>query len=133
MNDIIRHGISLGIERIDNEILFTMKIQGKLTHEEYERIIPMLESALKGIEHPHINVFVDATELEGWELRAAWDDLKLGIHHGNEFAKIAIFGNKKWQEYAAKIGSWFISGEAKFFENMRDGLNWLKEPRQALW
>lgn len=37
--------------------------------------------------------------------------------HGNEFEKVAIFGNKKWQENTAKICSWFISGEVKYFES----------------
>ncbi len=129
----IRHGISIGIERFDQELLVTLKIQGKLTHQDYEHIVPMLESALKGIEQPYISFFVDATELEGWELRAAWDDLKLGFHHANEIAKIAIYGNKKWQEYAAQIGSWFISGEARFFEELDEALDWLKEEKKALW
>jgi hypothetical protein len=131
--NIIKHGISLGVERVEDEIFFTMKIQGRLTHSDYEHITPMLETALKGIDQPHIYILVDATELEGWELRAAWDDLKLGFHHGNEFAKIALFGNKKWQEYAAKVGSWFISGDAKYFENQREAIEWLKEEKQALW
>ncbi|GLQ32151.1 STAS/SEC14 domain-containing protein [Litoribrevibacter albus] len=129
----IRHGMSIGVERIEDEILFTLKVQGKLTHQDYQHIVPMLESAIKGIDHPHINFYVDATELEGWELRAAWDDLKLGLSHGNEFAKIAIYGNKKWQEYAAKIGTWFISGEARFFESMDEALSWLREEKQPLW
>ena len=129
----INHGISVGLEKMSEEILFTLKVQGKLTHKDYEKITPMLDSAVKGIEHPYINVFVDASELEGWELRAAWDDLKLGMKHGNEFAKIAIYGNKTWQEYAAKIGTWFISGEAKYFEDMDTAISWLKEEKQNLW
>lgn len=129
----IRHGISIGVERVEDEVLFTLKIQGKLTHQDYDHIVPMVESAIQGIEHPYISFFVDATELEGWELRAAWDDLKLGLKHGNEFAKIAILGNKKWQEYAAKIGTWFISGDAKYFESMDEALKWLQEEKQPLW
>ena len=77
----------------------------------------MIDSALEGIKHPIVDVYIDASELEGWEIKAAWDDMKLGIKHKNDFRNIAIFGHKKWYEYAAKVGSWFISGEAKFFED----------------
>jgi hypothetical protein len=28
---------------------------------------------------------------------------------------------------AAKIGSWFISGESKYFEDLDDALEWLNE------
>ena len=43
---------------------------------------------------------------------------------GNE--KIAIFGNKKWQEYSAKVGSWFITGDIKYFEDADAALSWLQ-------
>lgn len=105
----------------------TLKAVGKLTHEDYKVITPMIDSALAGVDKPKIDVFVDGSELEGWELRAAWDDLKLGLNHGRQFRKTAIFGHKKWQEYLSKIGSWFISGEVKYFEDANDALSWLQE------
>ena len=54
------------------------------------------------------------------------DLFKLGLKHGSEFEKIAIYGNKGWQEMAAKIGSWFVSGEMKYFESLDEALAWLK-------
>ena len=125
--NMMRHGLSIGIERIGNDFFLSLKAVGKLTHADYEIINPMIDSALVGIKTPRIKVLVDGSELEGWELRAAWDDFKLGLKHGGEFDKIAIFGNKKWQEYSAKIGSWFISGEVKYFEDLNEALSWIKE------
>ena len=87
----------------------------------------MIDSALEGINDPTVNVLIDGTEMEGWELRAAWDDFKLGLKDGSEFKKVAIYGNKNWQEIAAKIGSWFIAGEIKYFNNDKDAIAWLKE------
>ena len=124
---ITRHGFSIGIERIGSEFFLSLKAMGKLTHADYERITPMIDSALESVSDPKVKVFIDGSELDGWELRAAWDDLKLGLKHGSEFDKIAIFGNKQWQEYAAKIGSWFISGDVKFFTDDNAALAWLQE------
>lgn len=123
--NIVRHGLSIGIERTGHDFCLTLKVGGKLTHQDYEVMVPMLESAIAGIQHPEIRALIDATELEGWELRAAWDDLKLGLKHGREFTKIAIVGNKNWQKYASQIGSWFISGEVKYFENMEEARHWV--------
>ncbi|HIG64105.1 MAG TPA: STAS/SEC14 domain-containing protein [Methyloprofundus sp.] len=123
----VRHGLSIGIERIGDDFFLSLKATGKLTHEDYLKINPMIDSALEGVDDPEIKAFIDGSELEGWELRAAWDDFQLGLKHGNEFSKIAIFGNKKWQEYTAKIGSWFISGEVKYFEDSQQALTWLQE------
>ena len=122
-----RHGITIGIERINGDFFLTLKLSGKLSHEDYEKITPMLDSALMTVKQPHIKALVDVTELKGWELRAAWDDFKLGLNHGTQFVKIAIYGNQNWLEMATKIGSWFVSGEAKYFDNEAGALVWLHD------
>jgi hypothetical protein len=125
--NIVRHGLSIGIERSGSNIFLSLKATGKLTHQDYETITPMIDSALGDVKGPKVKVLFDMTELEGWEARAAWDDFKLGLKHGNQFGKIAIYGNKGWQEMAAKVGSWFISGEAKYFEDANAALGWLND------
>lgn len=123
----IRHGLSIGIETVNSNIFLSLKATGKLTHEDYQTITPMLDAALKSVQDPKVKVLFDGTELEGWEARAAWDDFKLGLKHGSEFDKIAIYGNKNWQQISARIGSWFISGEVRYFEHMDDALSWLQD------
>jgi hypothetical protein len=122
---IKRHGLSIGIERSGSDFFLSLKAIGKLTHKDYEMITPMIDSALNAVKDPQVKVLIDGTELEGWELRAAWDDFKIGLKHGNEFVKIAIYGNKHWQQIAAKVGAWFVSGEVKYFDNQEDALAWL--------
>jgi len=121
-----RHGITIGLEKYNSDTFFlTLSLAGKLTHEDYQELTPMLDAALATVKEPKVRAFIDATSLEGWEPRAAWDDFKLDLKHGNAFEKIAIYGNKRWQELSAKIGSWFISGEARYFEDMNEALDWL--------
>ena len=123
---LIKHGLTIGITRVDTQYFLLLKAVGKLTHVDYEIIAPMLESAVKCLEQSKINLLIDASEFEGWELRAAWDDFKLGLKHGDEFHKIAIVGNKKWQKYVAKIGSWFVAGEMQQFEDLPSAIGWVK-------
>jgi hypothetical protein len=124
---MFEHGLSIGISRVDNEFYLTMKAIGTLTHEDYEKITPMIDGALEGVKDAKVRVYIDGTELDGWEARALWDDFKIALKHGNEFEKIAIHGNKKWQEFAVKLGGWFISGKAKYFEDAKDAYDWLRE------
>ena len=121
-----RHGLSIGMERVGSEVFMTLKAVGKLTHADYEEITPMIDAALQLVENPKIRVLVDGTEMEGWELRAAWDDFRMGLRHGSKFEKIAIYGNRNWQEIAAKVGTWFISGEVKYFESHDEAVAWLE-------
>jgi hypothetical protein len=126
---ILRHGLAIGIERINNDFFLTLKATGKLTHEDYETITPMLDSALAEVKQPKIKALIDGSELEGWELRAAWDDFKLGLKHGRQFEKIAIVGNKNWQKMSAKLGSWFVSGDIEYFDNDDAAIMWLNEEK----
>jgi len=66
-----RHGLSIGIERTGNNFFLSLKAQGKLTHKDYETITPMINSALAEVKEPKVKVFIDGTELEGWEPRGA--------------------------------------------------------------
>ncbi|MFT4886628.1 MAG: hypothetical protein ACJAY7_000132 [Pseudohongiellaceae bacterium] len=125
--NIKRHGVSIGMERVGSKFFVSLKAIGKLTHEDYNMINPVIDSALDGVKDPVVTVFIDGSELEGWELRAAWDDFKLGLKHGNEFDRIAIFGNKSWQKLASKIASWFTSGEVKYFDDSDTALEWLQQ------
>lgn len=120
-----RHGLSIGIERSGDRVFLALRVVGRLTHADYEEITPMIDAALSAVERPRVNALVDATELEGWEPRALWDDFRLGLRHGSAFDKIAIWGDKRWQAVAAKIGSWFISGEARFFTSREAAVEWL--------
>jgi hypothetical protein len=115
------------MERTGEHFFLTMKPVGTLTHADYEHINPIIDTALAGVKSPSINVFLDASELDGWELRAAWDDMKLGLKHGSEFKKVAIAGNKKWLELSARLGNWFMSGEIQFFDDTHEALTWLEE------
>ncbi len=123
---VSKHGISIGINRINDNFYVGIKAIGTLTHNDYEFMTPVLEDALKEVKQPRIKVIFDATEFEGWEARAAWDDFKLGIKHGKEFSKIAFVGNKRWEQLAAKVGSWFIRGEIKYFEDYDEAVDWIE-------
>ena len=120
-----RHGLSIGIERINQHFFIMFKVVGKLTHADYEVITPMLDRALEGIPEPAVHALLDCTELEGWEMRAAWDDFKLGLKHHKDFSKVAIVGNKKWLELSAKVSAWFVSGDIQYFEDCDEAVSWL--------
>jgi hypothetical protein len=120
-----RHGISIGVERVGTEIFIGLKVVGKLTHEDYQVFTPILDSALAAVDDPNVKMLVDLRDFDGWELRAAWDDLKLGLKHGQQFKRIALYGDLTWQETMARIASWFVSGEIKSFETVEEAMDWL--------
>ena len=127
-----QNGISIGIKRVDELFFIKMKLVGKLTHEDYQTITPMIENALHSVEYPNISLLVDATLFEGWSLEAAFDDLKIGLKHNADFKKIAFVGNKSWQEYSIKLTNWFMSGQMEYFEEMNQAIDWLSSKDEQI-
>ncbi|WP_439147901.1 STAS/SEC14 domain-containing protein [Vibrio sp.] len=122
---IERHGISVGIERLRGATIIVFKAKGKLTHEDYQAMMPILNTTIEETDSSSLKMLVDISTLTGWELRAAWDDFKLGLELNSKIDKIAIYGDKSWQEMASKVGSWFVSGEIKSFEDHDSAKEWL--------
>jgi hypothetical protein len=124
-NKITEHGISIGINQINDMFFIKMTLKGKLTHSDYEIMIPTIEDMIKNTPHPKIKILVNALNLDGWELQAMWDDIKFGLKHNKEFEKIAYVGSKSWEEYGIKLSNWFTSGELEYFEDESDAKRWL--------
>ncbi len=132
MQKYTEHGISIGINRVEDQFFIKLKIDGTLTHKDYEIMIPMIDNAIKGIDHPQIKILVDALDFNGWDARAMWDDLKFGLSHFELFTKIAFVGDKKWEEHAVKIANWFMIGDIEYFDNMKDAIVWINKEKSNL-
>lgn len=123
-----RHGISMGMERTDGEFFLSIKPVGKLTHQDYEQLSPMLEDVIRNMKNPHVRVYIDITDFKGWEAKAMWDDLKLDVKYDKVFDKIAIFGHgSKMEKGLTRVSDWFMHGDVRFFDDSDDAMTWLAQ------
>ena len=126
MKSLISHGIGVLSRKYKDKIFIEIVAIGKLTHNDYQIFIPIVEKALKEAKKLEVNLLVDMTAFKGWaELKAIIDDAKFGIKHLNDFNKIALVGNKKWEEVATKIWAKLTKSKVKFFKDREKALKWL--------
>ncbi len=128
---IKEHGIGVAIKRAKKRLFIEVTMIGKLTHEDYETFVPMIDRALKEAKGLEVDLLVDMRRFKGWKLLAAWDDMKFGLKHRNAFDKTAIVGNKKWEEISVEMFSHMMKGEAKFFKDRQKALAWLLKEEKA--
>ena len=122
---IKEHGIGIAIKRSKKNIFIEVTMLGKLKHEDYQLFVPMIDKALKNAKGLEVDLLVDMRGFKGWELLAAWDDMKFGVKHRNAFDKMAIVGNKKWEEDSIAMMSHLMKGKSKFFKERDKALAWL--------
>jgi hypothetical protein len=128
---IREHGVGISLKRHEGGLFVELSLQGKLTHEDYELFVPMIDKAMGETPDVKMDMLVDMRELHGWEARAAWDDFKFGLNHRSDFKKLAIVGDARWQQLSAKISDWFVSGETRFFDTRDAALAWLRSGSEA--
>lgn len=49
-------------------------------------------------QHGKLRVLFDMTDFHGWEVGAAWEDLKFGVDHFSDIERMAPVGERKRQE-----------------------------------
>jgi|SRR5664279_2618274 SpoIIAA-like len=106
-----------------------IKATERLTSQDYEKVfIPQLNQLIDKFGKIRV-VFYLAENFTGWELGAAWDDAVFGIQHRHHFEKVAVVSDKKWMEWATKIGSYFIDGQVATYTpaEFQDAVTWVKQ------
>jgi predicted transcriptional regulator len=98
------------------------KAIGKITKEDYSTLTADVEALLQLEES--INLLLDLEEFEGEKIKAWGADLKFGREYRKKIAKMAIVGDKKWQEWMTALVDPFFALEAEFFPT---------EEREAAW
>ncbi len=94
--------------------IIATKATGKLTEMDYGKLLPVLFNKMK--DYGKVRWYFEMENFDGWELKALWEDVKFDIKHANDFEKIAMVGEKKWQEWMADAMKIFTSAEIKYFD-----------------
>jgi len=106
-----------------------VKATGSLTSQDYEIIfIPQLKQLIDKLGKIRVVFYLDEN-FTGWELGAAWDDAVFGIQHRHDFEKVAVVSDKKWVEWATKIGSYFMDGQVATYApaEFKEAVAWVKQ------
>jgi len=122
---IEEHGVSVAIKRQKKRLFMEMRLFGKLTHEDYKVFVPLVDKAFREAKGLEVDILVDMRDFRGWKPRAAWDDMVFGMKLRKAFDKMAVVGDKKWEEVSVRMMSHLVKGKMKFFKNRRRALEWL--------
>ena len=105
--------------------VYAFNVSGKLTDADYQELIRRIEEILK--QEIPISLLIKLEDFEGWEVKAAWDDLKFSIKHQQDFARIAVLGENSMEHWMTMIGNAFVDTEVRYFDESQSqqALQWL--------
>lgn len=98
------------------------RASGKLTNEDYKSFMPILEEVIE--ECGKVRMLWELVDFTGWELGAMWEDFKFATKHCRQVERLAMVGDKKWEEWMAKISAPFMEGEVRYFDRSELDAAW---------
>jgi hypothetical protein len=103
------------------------KMSGKLHDEDYKTFVPLIDTAVS--QQGKVRLLAQFHDFHGWDLHALWDDIKFSTTHCTKIERIALVGDKKWQEWMAKVCKPFTMAKLKYFDaaDLDTAWKWLSE------
>lgn len=108
-----------------------LKLTGRLHDDDYRQFEPTIETILTA--QGKVRLFVQFEDFHGWDLHAAWDDLKFGLKHYADFERIAMVGDRKWERWMAGFCKPFTKATVRYFDqpDADAAWKWLEEEEPA--
>ena len=97
-------------------------LSGKLHDEDYQTFVPALEAVVAA--EGKIRLYARFEDFHGWDLHAAWDDFKFGLKHYASFERIALVGDRRWEEWMAMFCKPFTQAEVRYFSTADEAAVW---------
>lgn len=112
---------------VNDRHILAFKASGKLSDADYRAFIPELEQRIR--EAGRISLYIELDDFQGWEARAAWDDLRFGLQHDRDFKRIAIVGDNAWEHAGTALANFFTRTPIRFFpkQDAKKAWDWLEE------
>ncbi|MHC4991461.1 MAG: SpoIIAA family protein [Planctomycetota bacterium] len=116
------------IEQLDSssDRILGFKMSGKLHDEDYKHFVPIVDDA---VESGKIRMLAQFEDFHGWDAHALWDDIKFATKHCSDIDRIALVGEKKWEQWMAKVCKPFTRAKLKYFDvsQIDDAWTWVGE------
>jgi hypothetical protein len=103
------------------------ELSGLLHDEDYKSFVPKIDAAIA--EHGKVRLLAKFHDFKGWDMKALWDDIKFSTTHCTKMERIALVGEKKWEEYMAKVCRPFTMATLKYFDaaELEAAWKWIEE------
>lgn len=114
------------VEHADGRIL-EVDVTGKLTKADYEVFGPRVEALIK--QHGKIRILFRMHDFHGWSAGGLWEDLKFDMHHFRDIDRLAVVGEKRWEQAMATVCQPFTTAKIKYFDqsNAMQAMLWLEQ------
>jgi len=107
--------------KTDSSKILGFRMSGKLHDEDYKTFVPIVEASTA---QGKIRLLAKFEDFHGWDMHALWDDIKFSTKHCTDIERIALVGDKKWEEWMAKVCKPFTMANIRYFDVKEENAAW---------
>jgi len=107
--------------------VLAIQVSGKLTKADYVYFTPEFERLVK--LNGKLRVLFNMVGFQGWEAGALWEDIKFDVKHFADIERLAMIGDKKWEQGMAAFCKPFTKAKIRYFDYAEalEARQWLGE------
>jgi hypothetical protein len=117
----LRSAAVIAIE--EEKDLLKATVFGEFTLTDYQEFERAVTQELESV--PKIKLLMDLTDMAGFTVDVAWEDIKFTRAHAHDFERIAVVTRSEWASWAGWLGTAFTDAEVQIFEDAAIANMWI--------
>jgi hypothetical protein len=111
----------IAIDEIEN--LLRINVFGELTLADFREFEDAVTDELKN--YPRVNLLLDLSQMSGFTLDAALEDIQFNRQHVRDFNRIAVVTDSQWLAWLTWLSGVFSEADVQTFPERSDAESWL--------
>lgn len=109
-----------------NGDLLAVRVTGKLTDQDFDNYRRLVREKMN--VYGTARLYFEMLAFDGWEPGSFVENAVFDILHREGFGKVAMVGEREWQNWAARLADIVKKGRVRFFpvEQRQLALSWLR-------
>lgn len=97
---------------------------GEFSLADYKEFEEIVNYKVK-FEGP-VDLFFDFSQMAGFTVDVAWEEIKFSRQHANDFNRIAIVTDSQWVTWSAWLSQAFVNADVEVFTDAGEAKHWLE-------
>jgi hypothetical protein len=108
----------------DEKDLLKVHVYGELTLADFKELESSVTNELR--EYPQVNLLLDFTNMSGFTLDVAWEDIQFNRRHVRDYKRIAVITDNQWLTWITWLSGVFAEADVQTFPDIETAAGWLK-------
>lgn len=109
--------------------ILEVTLSQEITAEDYRKHRPFIDSFIES--HGKLRLLLHLVGDIRWQPKAIWEDIKFDFKHALDLDRIAVVGDRRWEQGMATLYKLFSSADTRYFppREIEDARKWLRSAR----